>query len=155
MKVNLIAIGTKMPNWINEGFATYAKRLPHSLQLHLIEVEGPKHHKNGSISQWMEQEAERLLAAVPANNVIIALDRQGKAINSGGLAETLQEHQDSGRDISLLVGGPEGLAESCLKQANRIWSLSDLTLPHALVRVVVAEQIYRAWSIMSRHPYHR
>lgn len=155
MKINLIAIGTKMPDWVVTGFTTYTKRLPHSLKLNLIEVEGPKHHKNGAATQWLAEEAKRLLEAVPTGSDIIALDRQGKALTSTELSTQLERYQDEGRDISLLVGGPEGLDATCLKQAHATWSLSALTLPHPLVRVMIAEQIYRSWSIMTGHPYHR
>ena len=155
MKFNLIAIGEKMPAWINTGFNEYAKRMPQELSLNLIEVSAVKRTKNINIKQLLEREGQRILKAIPANNYVIALDVGGKSFSTEQLAVQLQKWREDARDISLLVGGPEGLSGECLRRAEFKWSLSPLTFPHTLVRVIIAEQFYRAYSILSRHPYHR
>jgi len=155
MKFNLIAIGEKMPAWINTGFNEYAKRMPQELSLNLIEVSAVKRTKNINIKQLLEREGQRILKAIPANNYVIALDVGGKFFSTEQLAVQLQKWREDARDISLLVGGPEGLSGECLRRAEFKWSLSPLTFPHTLVRVIIAEQFYRAYSILSRHPYHR
>jgi 23S rRNA (pseudouridine1915-N3)-methyltransferase len=137
-------VGHKMPAWVNTGFAEYAKRLPADYQLQLIDIPSRKHPKNSG--------EKLLLAAQPP---IIALDRQGQSISTAQLAAYLQQWHDAHQNPSLLVGGPDGLSPDCLKQAEKVWSLSALTFPHPLVRIILAEQIYRAWSIISHHPYHR
>lgn len=151
--MRLIAIGNKMPAWVNTGFAEYAQRLPSNYQLQLVEVPAQKRTKGRAVDQVLQQEGEKLLAA--AQPPMIALDRRGWALNTEELAKQLQNWHDSNQNPSLLIGGPEGLAPMCLKHADKVWSLSALTFPHALVRIILAEQIYRAWSILSHHPYHR
>lgn len=155
MKVNLIAIGTKMPRWVNEGFESYAKRLPPEFQLNLIEIAAGKRLKSTNLNQLIEQESNQLLKAAPRNDLIIALDRKGDSLDTQSLTNQLVHWQNEKQSISMLIGGPEGLSRACLQRATHIWSLSQLTLPHPLVRVLVAEQIYRAWSIITHHPYHR
>lgn len=145
MKINLVAVGTRLPEWIENGVATYLKRLQSDCQFRLIEV------KSSSI----EQEGEQLLAAIPKNHYIIALDERGQEWSSIELAATLENWQQEGYDVSLIIGGADGLALKCKQKANKIWSLSKLTLPHGLVRVLVIEQLYRAFSILKSHPYHR
>lgn len=155
MKINLIAIGAKMPYWINEGFRAYAKRLPPDFRLNLIEIPAGKRLKKADLNRLQEEESNALLNAIPKNSLAIAFDRMGEELSTTTLAKQLiQWHQDN-QSIALLIGGPEGLSQTCLQQAARVWSLSKLTLPHPLVRVLIAEQIYRAWSIMMQHPYHR
>lgn len=153
MHVKLIAIGNKMPDWVNTGFNEYAKRLPIDYHLQLIEIPAQKRTKNTVAEQVMVAETEKLLAV--ATSPIIALDRRGKSIDTEKLAYQLQHWHDQQQSPSLLVGGPEGLSADGLKQADAVWSLSALTFPHPLVRVILAEQIYRAWSILSHRPYHR
>jgi len=155
MNINLIAIGNKMPHWVNEGYQEFSKRLPNEFKLNLVEILALKRTKNTNINQIIEQEGKALLAAVPKNNRIIVLDIEGKSWSTEKLAENLQQWREESRDISLLIGGPEGLSDECLKKAEIKWSLSDLTFPHPLVRVIVAEQLYRAWTILTNHPYHR
>lgn len=153
MHIKLIAIGNKMPTWVTTGFAEYAKRLPPDYHLDLIEIPAEKRTKNRNVEQILQEEGKKLLAA--AEQPIIILDRQGKALTTIQLAKQLQNWRDLGQNISLLIGGPEGLSSECLQKANQTWSLSALTFPHPLVRIILAEQIYRAWSIISHHPYHR
>lgn len=155
MKINLIAIGTKMPAWIQAGFKEYQKRLPREYQLNLIEIAAQQRTKNSNIKNITIEEGKQLLSKVPKNNRIIALEVTGKQWNTEQLANSLQAWHDENIDISLLIGGPDGLSEECLQSADFKWSLSHLTFPHMLVRVILAEQIYRAWSITSNHPYHR
>lgn len=155
MKVNLIAVGKKMPSWVGAGFREYAKRMPAELSLNLIEISAVKHTKNLSAQQILEREGKQILAAIPANNYVVALDVRGKNFSTEHLAEQLQMWRENARDVSLLVGGPEGLSDECLNRADFKWSLSKLIFPHPLVRVIIAEQLYRAFTILSHHPYHR
>ncbi len=155
MKIQLISVGKNMPNWVNEGYQFYAKRLTKPVQLDLIEVpQGQKSKKSDPITQ-RRIEADSLLKNVPAKSQLIALDVKGKSWSTAKLAEQLGKWMDQGRDTAILIGGPDGLDQRCLQQADMSWSLSPLTLPHPLVRVVVAEQLYRAVSILENHPYHR
>ncbi len=155
MKLNLLAVGTKMPAWVTDGYQEYAKRLPRDCSLHLHEIAPAKRGKSGSVGQWMREEGERILAAVPNDHHVVALDVKGKTWSTEQLSQQLQNWQQDGRDVSLIVGGPDGLSADCLKRANQSWSLSALTFPHPLVRIVMAEQLYRAWTILQNHPYHR
>jgi len=142
-----------MPAWVIDAYNEYTKRLPKDYQLNLIELKLSNRSKN--TQQCVEQESEQLLAAVPKNNHLIALDSTGKQFETKHLAAQLRDFHDNANDISLLIGGPDGLSEYCLAKAHDIWSLSKLTFPHPLVRVILAEQIYRATSLLAGHPYHR
>lgn len=155
MRISLIAVGTRMPAWVEEGAGEYRKRLPAELQLEIREIALAKRGKNADIARAMQQEGAAMLAAIAPRDLVIALDVQGKAISTEQLAMRIAQWQLSGDNISLLVGGPDGLARECLERAGERWSLSALTLPHPLVRVLIAEQVYRAWSINNNHPYHR
>lgn len=155
MQINFITIGTRMPSWVQTGYEDYAKRLIQEIRLNLIELPISKYHRNNDIQRILQDEGERMIAAIPNNNVVIALDVKGHAWDTPALAKQLQQWQLNGSDVSLLVGGPEGLAPNCLAKAQTKWSLSPLTFPHPLVRIIVAEQIYRAWSLSKGHPYHR
>ena len=155
MRVSLICIGTKMPAWVEEGVAEYRKRLPAEIQFDIKELPLPKRGKNTDIRRAIAQEGEAMTAAIPAGDRVIALDVLGKAVSTEGLAEALASWQMDGDNISILVGGPDGLSPVCLALARQKWSLSAMTLPHPLVRVLFAEQLYRAWTINNNHPYHR
>lgn len=155
MKIHLIAVGEKMPRWVQEGYQEYTKRLPNECALHLTEIPLGHRGKNADIARLTRVEGERMLAAIPDGCKVIALDVKGKAWSTESLSSQLNDWMSSGDDVALLVGGPEGLAADCQARAQLKWSLSALTLPHPLVRVVVAEQLYRAWSILRNHPYHR
>jgi 23S rRNA (pseudouridine1915-N3)-methyltransferase len=155
MRIHLIAVGTRMPGWVAQGYHEYARRLPPQCALELREVEAARQSANASPARRRAEEGERLLAAVPARAAVVALDETGESWATADLAERLRDWLGSGADLGLLVGGADGLSPACLGRAERRWSLSALTLPHMLVRVVVAEQIYRAWSLLSGHPYHR
>lgn len=154
MKVRLLAVGQKMPGWVTEGFQEYAGRMPPECRLELIEIPLAMRAKNQAVERAMQQEGDRLLAAA-GNDRLVALDVRGKAFSTEQLADELQEWLAGGRNVALAVGGPDGLAPGVLARAEQRWSLSPLTLPHPLVRVVLAEQLYRAMSILRNHPYHR
>jgi 23S rRNA (pseudouridine1915-N3)-methyltransferase len=155
MDIKLIAVGTRMPAWVSEGYREYARRLPHECTLSLSEIPLGQRSRSGSVQRAVSEEGRRMLAATGTGQRIIALDIKGRSWSTGQLAEQLELWLQDGRDVALLVGGPDGLAPDCLQRAEQRWSLSPLTLPHPLVRVVLAEQLYRAWSIISGHPYHR
>lgn len=144
-----------MPAWVEQGYSEYAKRLPHECSLLLKEIPLAKRPRNADVARLVADEGQRLLAAIPGDSYVIALDVTGRTRTTPELATTLQVWLGAGRDVCLLVGGPDGLAPACLQRAHEHWSLSPLTLPHPLVRILLAEQIYRAWSIVQNHPYHR
>jgi len=148
-------MGQRMPVWVNAGYAEYAKRLPTQCTLTLTEIPMLKRGKNLDLNRIQQQEGAKMLAAVPAGAYVIALHERGAAWNTLQLAEQLQHWQATHSHVALLVGAPEGLAPVCLQQAQHRWSLSPLTLPHPLVRIVLAEQLYRAWTVITQHPYHR
>jgi len=155
MRIHLITITHKSPGWLQEGYEEYAKRLPPSCALELIEIPAEKRTANADLKRITEREGEKILAAIKPNHRVIALDVKGKLWSTEQLATQLAAWQQDGRHIDLLVGGPEGLASACLEKAEQKWSLSPLTFPHLLVKLIVAEQIYRAHSILKGHPYHR
>ena len=155
MQIQLISVGVRMPAWVKGGFMEYARRLPQECQLILREITPARRGKSANVAQWRGDEGARILAAVSENARVVALDVNGKLWTTHQLAETLQRRMNSGDRVSLLVGGPDGLSPPCLARADETWSLSPLTFPHPLVRVIVAEQIYRAWSLLHHHPYHR
>lgn len=155
MQINLIAVGTKMPGWVDTGYREYARRLPRECSLVLNEIALARRGKSQPVERAVNDEGKRMLAAVSDRQQVVALDVNGQSWSTEQLAERLDDWLQDGRDISLLVGGPDGLADACLQRAGQRWSLSPLTLPHPLVRVLLAEQLYRAWSLRSGHPYHR
>ena len=155
MRISLLAIGTRMPAWVEEAVAEYRKRLPPELTLDLRELPMAKRGKNPDVPRLIEKEADTLLAAIPDGDQVIALDVQGRTLSTEALSGKLDGWLMEGRNVSFLVGGPDGLSPRCLQRADQRWSLSELTLPHPLVRVLMAEQIYRAWTILTNHPYHR
>lgn len=144
-----------MPKWVTQGYDEYAKRLPKELTPKLIELPLANRSKNTNVDKLKEQEGEKILASVPSGAHMIALDVLGKSISTHDLADQLERWQMSGADVSLVIGGPDGLSEDCKNRANSLWSLSALTMPHPLVRVVLIEQLYRAWTITQNHPYHK
>ncbi|MFA7483296.1 MAG: 23S rRNA (pseudouridine(1915)-N(3))-methyltransferase RlmH [Vulcanimicrobiota bacterium] len=155
MQLHLVAVGTKMPAWVEQGFQEYARRMPPRMPLVLHEIPGKHRGKNADIQRLLKEEGQKMLEAVPKGAHIIALDPSGRQQTTEELALTFESWMSLGADVALLVGGPEGLAPECLQAAHGKWSLSKLTFPHPLVRVVVAEALYRAWSVMTNHPYHR
>jgi 23S rRNA (pseudouridine1915-N3)-methyltransferase len=152
MYIRILAIGNKMPDWVNEGFNEYAKRTPF---LELVEIPAEKRTKNSDIQKIIQKESEKLFSAIKSSHRVIALDVKGRSLSTEQLATELKNWQHDGRNIDLLIGGPDGLSADILKKVEIRWSLSALTLPHPLVRILLAEQLYRAMSILQNHPYHR
>ena len=144
-----------MPEWVNAGFSEFSKRMPPELQINLIEITPSTRNKFTSIEKNIKEEGERIQSAIPDNSKLIVLDEKGKDFSSIALSKEMESWLPMGQDISIVIGGADGIDPVIKQQADEKWSLSSLTLPHALVRVVVAEQLYRAWSIMKGHPYHR
>jgi 23S rRNA (pseudouridine1915-N3)-methyltransferase len=155
MRIHLIAVGRKMPRWVEEGYGEFAKRLPPECALDLIAVDAPRGRKAADGVRRVAAECEQLRAAVPKGARVVALDEHGRPWTTRQLARKIQEWLQGGRDVALLVGGPDGLSPACRDAAHEQWSLSPLTLPHMLCRVLIAEQLYRAWSLLHGHPYHR
>lgn len=155
MRLRILAIGNKMPAWVTLGFQEYAKRFPASCPLELCEIAAEKRTPHSDLPRLVEKEGDKLLSIVKSTHRIIALDVNGKSPSTEALAVQMAEWQREGKNIDFLIGGPDGLSEACLKQANNLWSLSPLTLPHPLVRIVLTEQLYRALMILQGHPYHR
>ncbi len=155
MQINLISVGNKMPSWVEQGYEEYAKRMPRECELVLKEVMPGKRGKNSDVARIVRDEGERMIQAVPSKTHIVTLDIPGKPWTTTDLSVAMKRWMESGQNVALMIGGPEGLADSVRDKANESWSLSKLTFPHPLVRILVAEQLYRAWSILNKHPYHR
>ena len=155
MRARLIAVGERMPAWVAEGFAEYRKRLAHDLPLELIELKPGLRGKGRDDVRAMAEEGAAILAVLPRDTHVVALDGRGKPWSSEELATQLAAWRMSGRDLAFLVGGPDGHAAEVLARADQRWSLGPLTLPHMLVRLVLAEQLYRATTLLAGHPYHR
>lgn len=155
MQITLIAVGTKMPAWVVGGVNEYSKRLPPEIQWRVREIPLGQRGKHADLQRAIDSEGKQMLNAIGERDRVIALDVKGRARSTEQLAAELRDWQMEGVNVSLLVGGPDGLAAECLQRADQRWSLSALTLPHPLVRIVLAEQLYRAWSINNNHPYHR
>ena len=155
MRARLIAVGERMPGWVAEGFAEYRKRLSHELPLELIELKPGNRGKGRDDARAIQDEGAAILAALPHDIHAIALDGRGRNWSSEELAEQLTKWRMAGRDLAFLIGGPEGHAPDVLARADEQWSLGPLTLPHMLVRLVAAEQLYRAAALLANHPYHR
>lgn len=155
MRIDLIAVGTKMPKWVVEGYREYARRMPPECRLNLVEIPAGQRGRNADIARVLRQEGEKMLAAVPKGSRVVALDVAGKAWSTPALSRQLDGWMQDGRNVAILIGGPEGFDPACLAAAEQRWSLSPLTFPHPLVRVIVAEQLYRALSLLRGHPYHR
>ena len=151
----MIAVGTRVPSWVGEAYREFSKRLPRECTLQLHEIPLGKRSKSQPAERAQNDEGRSMLGAIPADCHVVALDVKGRAWSTEDLASSLQDWMASGRDLALLVGGPDGLSAACLERADQRWSLSALTFPHALVRVIIAEQLYRAWTVTTGHPYHR
>ncbi|WP_251358330.1 23S rRNA (pseudouridine(1915)-N(3))-methyltransferase RlmH [Kangiella sp. TOML190] len=155
MQLRLITVGQKMPAWVEAGYHEYAKRFPRDFKLELVEVTAAKRSKNSDLEKIKQQEGKAILDKISSSDWVVALDVLGKSWSTPDLAKQIEHWQQHHPSIVLLVGGPEGLSSECLQRANQKWSLSALTFPHPLVRVVIAESLYRAWSVTVNHPYHR
>ena len=155
MKARLIAVGERAPGWVAEGFAEYRKRLSHWLPFELVEVEPGLRGKGRDAARAQSDEGARVIAAIPRNAWVVTLDGRGRGYTSEQLAQRLEHWRGQGRDLAFLIGGPEGHPPEVLQRADESWALGPLTLPHMLVRLVVAEQLYRAAALLANHPYHR
>jgi len=155
VKINLIAIGNKMPDWVNVAGNDFSKRLPAEIKINSILLPLIKRGKNPDIPRIIRDESRKLMAAIPKDSLLVVLDVLGKQVTTMKLSSMLDEWLQQGQDISIVIGGPDGVSDELLSKASLKISLSALTFPHPLVRVILLEQIYRAWSILNNHPYHR
>ena len=153
MKFIVVAVGHRMPAWVDAGFAEYAGRMPREARIELAALKPAP--RGGPVKRVLETEGERISSALPADCVKVVLDERGTLVRTVDLARRIARWREMGRDVAFIVGGADGLADSVKKSADFVWSLSPLTLPHGLARVVLAEQLYRAHSILHNHPYHR
>lgn len=155
MKLRIIAVGHKPPDWVAAGFEEYAKRMPREARIELTELKPAARTGRAAVIPMLASEKARILAAIPTGSVKIALDERGKSLSTADLARRMGGWMQEGRDVAFLVGSADGLDESLKKEADLLLSLSAMTLPHAMVRVMLAEQLYRAISLIRNHPYHR
>ncbi|MBQ62812.1 MAG: 23S rRNA (pseudouridine(1915)-N(3))-methyltransferase RlmH [Gammaproteobacteria bacterium] len=155
MKIELLAAGTKPPAWIKEGVAEYQKRMPRECSLEIREIAIAKRSRNDSVDRLKGEEEKGIRKQLVKGARLVALDRKGNIWSTSDLANKMKQWVNDYGHIQFLIGGPDGLSESCLDQADDTWSLSRLTFPHFLARVLVAEQLYRAWSMLNNHPYHK
>ncbi|MDB5810959.1 MAG: rRNA ((1915)-N(3))-methyltransferase RlmH [Betaproteobacteria bacterium] len=157
MKLRIVAVGHKMPDWINAGFAEYAQRMPREARIDLVEIKPATRSGSGEklVQQWQVLEAERIRAALPARAFKIVLDERGKSLTTVDLARRIERWKHDAIDVAFVIGGADGTARELQQEADLLWSLSPLTLPHGLCRVMLAEQLYRALSLSAGHPYHR
>ncbi len=155
MRVQIIAVGNKMPKWVVEGTEEYLRRFPNDFSVKFTEIPPLKRSKSTNLENVKRLEGDKCLQAVEKGNQIIALEVKGKTWSTEQLAGEIDQWKMDGRNVSLLIGGPEGLSEDCRNAASKWWSLSALTLPHPMVRIIVSEALYRAWSLSQNHPYHR
>lgn len=155
MKLLLVAVGTRMPSWVEAGFNDFAKRMPRELPVQLVEVKAEPRTTGKTVEAMMAAEAARIEAALPPRCRRLILDERGEDLSTRALARRLEAWQNEGDDVALIVGGPDGLDPALKSTAHETMRLSSLTLPHALVRVMLAEALYRAWSLSKNHPYHR
>ncbi|VAW88773.1 23S rRNA (pseudouridine(1915)-N(3))-methyltransferase [hydrothermal vent metagenome] len=155
MRLTVVALGERMPGWVAQGVAEYAKRFPRECALEIVSVPAAKRNKSGDTAKAIQDEGKRMLAALPQRGLNIALDERGRLMSTEQWAALLREWMLDGVNPVFLIGGADGLAPECKERADQTWSLSKLTLPHPLVRVLLVEQLYRAWTIVNNHPYHR
>lgn len=155
MRVTILSVGHKMPAWIQDGFQEYTRRMPPEVRVEIVELKPEERGSGKTAVKAMQAEGERILAAVPAGAKLLALDEKGRAVSTQGLSVMLADWMRDGTHPAFAIGGADGLDAAVKERADKLISLSSLTLPHGLVRVLLAEQLYRAWTILARHPYHR
>jgi 23S rRNA (pseudouridine1915-N3)-methyltransferase len=153
--IRLLAVGDRQPSWVDEAFSTYSERLPREWKFRLDVIPTVRRNKNDKSRQAMEAEGELILGKLGQSEQVVLLDERGRPLTSKALAGKLSDWQIDGRDLCFVIGGPDGVADGCKQRADFTWSLSQLTLPHGLARVLFAEQLYRAHSLHTGHPYHR
>ena len=155
MHIRLIAVGDRQPAWVDEAFQIYSQRFPREWRFQLTVIKAPKHSGKQPAANAVARESREILKRLTGGERLVLLDERGTELSSRELALKLGDWQGEGRDISFLIGGPDGVSADCRARADDTWSLSRLTLPHGLIRVLFAEQLYRAWSLQAGHPYHR
>lgn len=155
MRIHLLAVGQKMPAWVDEACADFLKRMPPELRLNIIELPLARRGKNPDIPRIVRDEGRKLLGAIPSGCMLVALDVRGARVTTEKFSTILHGWMQQGQDVALIIGGPDGISDEVLQQSHLKLSLSDLTFPHPLVRIMLVEQLYRAWSILNNHPYHR
>ena len=155
MHIRLLAVGDRQPGWVDEAFNIYMGRFPREWGFRLDTIATAKRGKSQAATRAIETEGELLLAKLAPDEQVVLLDERGKQLNSKSLATKLADWQADGRNLSFIIGGPDGVSAACRERADFTWALSELTLPHGLARVFLAETLYRAWSLQTGHPYHR
>ena len=155
MHIRLIAVGDRQPSWVDEAVSIYTGRYPREWKFRLDTIATARRGKSDKSNNAREAEGEHILNKLGSNEQVVLLDERGKQLTSQKLATRLSDWQSDGRDLCFIIGGPDGVSSACRERADSIWSLSELTLPHGLARVLFSEQLYRAWSLHSGHPYHR
>lgn len=155
MRITILSVGHRMPGWIREGFGEYTRRMPPEIRVELVELKPEERGAGMAAQRAVALEGARILAAVPEGGTLVALDEKGRSVSTQGLSVMLSGWMREGTHPVLAIGGADGLSNEVKERAQKLVSLSALTLPHGLVRVLLAEQLYRAWSILARHPYHR
>jgi len=155
MRIQIIAMGDRMPDWVQQAYKEYTKRIGAGLQIDLVEISPEKRGKSSDVQRIMQKEAERMRQSVAKGYFVIALDKEGASWSTELLANKIAAWQQDGTNISILIGGPEGMTPELLQQADARISLSAMTFPHPVVRIILAEQLYRAYSILNHHPYHK
>ena len=155
MHIRLLAVGDRQPPWVSDAFSKYAERFPRTWKFSLDTIATARRNKQNKSQRAVAEETQQILTRIRPTERVILLDEQGKALSSAALASNLSDWQNDGRDLCFVIGGPDGVADAGRQRADFIWSLSSLTLPHGLARVLLAEQLYRAWSLNAGHPYHR
>lgn len=155
MHIRLLAVGDRQPSWVDEAFGIYSGRFPREWKFRLDAIATVRRNKNDRSQKAMAAEGERILAKLVATEQVVLLDERGKELSSRTLAASLADWQADSRDLCFIIGGPDGVPDTIRQRADFIWSLSQLTLPHGMARVLLAEQLYRAWSLQAGHPYHR
>lgn len=154
MRLRVLAVGQKMPAWVDEGVAEYTRRMPKEYAVEWVDI-SPAKRGTGSAQRYREQEGEAILSRLGKTDHLVALDVSGNTISTEKIADRFDQWQMQGQHVSIVIGGPDGLDAPVLARSTEQWSFGRITLPHPLVRVILAEQLYRAWSVQAGHPYHR
>ena len=152
--IKILAVGRRMPSWVNDGITDYQKRM-RDIRLEIVEIPQVKRTASQPPAKAMAQECAKLLAVLPADAHLVVLDQLGSTLSSEQLAAQLEQWMQNHQPLAFMIGGSDGLDARCKKASHEIWSLSNMTLPHALARLILVEQLYRAWTILKDHPYHR
>jgi len=153
--IRLLAVGDRQPSWVDDAFGIYTERFPREWKFRLDAIPTVRRNKNGKSRQAMEAEGELITAKLNQTEQVVLLDERGKQLSSKSLASKLSDWQSDGRDLCFVIGGPDGVSDTVRQRADMMWSLSELTLPHGMARALLSEQLYRAWSLQTGHPYHR